>query len=58
MDDVLVRSDGEEGKESVLWKPSVELYCKNKPGWLKMEGTEMRKEMVGFAPGGGGPSES
>ena len=36
------------GKGGPEWKPRVELFSKHKPDWLKTEGAEQRREMVGF----------
>ena len=40
------------------WVPQVEIYCKNKPDWLKIEGTDKRERMEGLgAEGKGGDGE-
>ena len=36
------------------WAPQMEVYCKNKPNWLKIEGTVESQEMEGLFGGGGG----
>ena len=37
----------DELEEEQAWAPQVELFCKNKPGWLKIEGTLKRERMEG-----------
>ena len=46
------QTEGEDG-----WTPQMELFCKRKAGWLKTEGTEKRKEMVGFYAEGDGAKD-
>lgn len=58
MDDVVAGSAGEQGDRTMDWKPSMELYCKNKPAWLRIEGLEKMGEMVGFPSEEGEPSGS
>lgn len=48
MGGVAAESGNKQGDMTTCWKPSMELFCKNKRVWLRMEGTDKRREMDGF----------
>ena len=57
MEDVVGVGEGDRGRKAMEWKPGMELFCKNKPGWLRINGANEKGEMVGFySEDGRGPS--
>ena len=45
MDDMAVGSGDE--RDTLVWKPSMELYCKSKPDWLDIEVMKKKEEKEG-----------